>query len=781
MENLNKIPVKGLFKDIANFLNANFTLIKEALEEMLNKQGNDKGIYSSAEALQAAYPSPQVGNRALVGAASPFTVYQCETDGLWKNTGITESHDITLADYATKQDVTEAVAGITVETVNSLEETTPGKALDATQGKALADRIETLSETNKSIGKRVVEFSTDAATTRLQIVPADRKEGFMLSYKNSDGEWVNEQYSGTSLLDDDWKNSSFWFPIGGNKKDIDKLTKHQELTDKVLSAAVTDNRDYISRYSKQKNTIRLYKEDLLALGATRLNGRILADGTVSLGNMFYGLYFFKNDNYNLIEASSKNGSGEQSSIITFYSSEELDDTAVIKKIPFSANAFTRFQSKVPEGCRLIAITQAASQGIDVQDNGNYFFVEKRKEDFDFNRQVVNNLMSDKQNFVLSANQGRILSENAVRYDAAKAKAMQQGMPFMRMVLLDAGRKYFSVDNIERILDMMQTVSLNYFVMYIADNNAFRFLLDDHMVVTDTGSTYDLSKAVGEEGTYLTETDVNEIISYAKARGISVIGMLDMPGHMGKLLQTFFKPARISIDYNDVRQVEFGIAVTKKYADYFASKGSVYYSFGGDESGGNKTEFPKFVNRLCREVINRNMIPLIWNDELCRYNGFRNDPYINDGAICMFWGANNQTANQVENAGFSMINSSMDIYYAIGQSSMKPTVGKMRTFKVPRFQGNSIISRNIVGAQFAIWCDGAGGVEDLDNDGTDIVNKTLPLIEAFGQTIANQTQTARATDYRPVKPCAGDQYFDTTLNKPIWYNGISWVDSTGTTV
>lgn len=155
MENLNKIPVKGLFKDIANFLNANFTLIKEALEEMLNKQGNDKGIYSSAEALQAAYPSPQVGNRALVGAASPFTVYQCETDGLWKNTGITESHDITLADYATKQDVTEAVAGITVETVNSLEETTPGKALDATQGKALADRIATLgvSVKNQADGK----------------------------------------------------------------------------------------------------------------------------------------------------------------------------------------------------------------------------------------------------------------------------------------------------------------------------------------------------------------------------------------------------------------------------------------------------------------------------------------------------------------------------------------------------------------------------------------------------------------------------------------------------
>ncbi len=28
---------------------------------------------------------------------------------------------------------------------------------------------------------------------------------------------------------------------------------------------------------------------------------------------------------------------------------------------------------------------------------------------------------------------------------------------------------------------------------------------------------------------------------------------------------------------------------------------------------------------------------------------------------------------------------------------------------------------------------------------------------------------------------GFQYFDTTLEKPIWYNGTEWVDATGTSV
>jgi hypothetical protein len=38
-----------------------------------------------------------------------------------------------------------------------------------------------------------------------------------------------------------------------------------------------------------------------------------------------------------------------------------------------------------------------------------------------------------------------------------------------------------------------------------------------------------------------------------------------------------------------------------------------------------------------------------------------------------------------------------------------------------------------------------------------------------------------TGARPTGKPAGFQYFDTTLNKPIWYNGTVWVDATGTTV
>ena len=39
---------------------------------------------------------------------------------------------------------------------------------------------------------------------------------------------------------------------------------------------------------------------------------------------------------------------------------------------------------------------------------------------------------------------------------------------------------------------------------------------------------------------------------------------------------------------------------------------------------------------------------------------------------------------------------------------------------------------------------------------------------------------KSTD-KPATPVTGMMYFDTTLNKPVWYNGSNWVDATGNKV
>lgn len=62
--------------------------------------------------------------------------------------------------------------------------------------------------------------------------------------------------------------------------------------------------------------------------------------------------------------------------------------------------------------------------------------------------------------------------------------------------------------------------------------------------------------------------------------------------------------------------------------------------------------------------------------------------------------------------------------------------------------------------------------------------TLSQISDVTRTVADLNSflpSAGNTAGRPASPSAGREYFDTTLGKPIWYNGTAWVDATGSAV
>jgi hypothetical protein len=48
-------------------------------------------------------------------------------------------------------------------------------------------------------------------------------------------------------------------------------------------------------------------------------------------------------------------------------------------------------------------------------------------------------------------------------------------------------------------------------------------------------------------------------------------------------------------------------------------------------------------------------------------------------------------------------------------------------------------------------------------------------------VSNKVNQAGSTAARPTTATLGQCYFDTGLNKPIWFNGTKWVDYTGTEV
>jgi hypothetical protein len=119
---------------------------------------------------------------------------------------------------------------------------------------------------------------------------------------------------------------------------------------------------------------------------------------------------------------------------------------------------------------------------------------------------------------------------------------------------------------------------------------------------------------------------------------------------------------------------------------------------------------------------------------------------------------------------------------------------------------SAFAPDTAGKNIGIYADGAGLQANANGGNIDIVTaavsgtgirgkvtidarevdvSSVKIVNVANGTSANdavnlsQLNSNGNTVSRPISPLAGQQYFDTTINKPIWYNGTNWVDATGT--
>lgn len=328
--------------------------------------------------------------------------------------------------------------------------------------------------------------------------------------------------------------------------------------------------------------------------------------------------------------------------------------------------------------------------------------------------------------------------------------------FYKIVHLDAGRKYFSVDSIKAIIDNMADAGYNQLELYLSDNQGFRFALDDMNIETTYG-TYDLSAALGEgpsggdgSGEYLDEADMDEIIAYAKADHIEIVPCINTPGHMGAILEAFpefrYSSSKSSIDLEDPEAVAFALAIVAKYADYFSKKGCDFFNIGADEyandlsstmgfeslyTAGKYQRFVDYLNAAAQIVINEGMTPRAFNDGIY----YKNDTSysINKAIQVCYWssgwnGYNVASAATISRQGHDMINTHGDYYWVLG--GYQCSVDKASSFAYQDFQGTSGLSAD--GAMFCIWCD--VGNADGQDGGAQVVANTADVIAAFGATL-----------------------------------------------
>ena len=316
--------------------------------------------------------------------------------------------------------------------------------------------------------------------------------------------------------------------------------------------------------------------------------------------------------------------------------------------------------------------------------------------------------------------------------------------YYKILHLDCGRKYFSKDWIIALLNEMKADGYNQLQLAFG-NDGLRFLLND-MSFTANGTTYSHKTVVSKveagnklqnnsgDARWLTQTEMDEIIAAAKEKGIEIVPLLNLPGHANTILDIADDTYNASGSNNTLNVASneearnFGMAIFKKYVDYFAGKGCKFFNFGADEYANdvygpsdsrfsfsqlNSTQystFVSFINELAayiktKDVNGVKMTPRAFNDGLY-YNN--QNVTIDTDIQCCYWSSGWDTYKVVSAAtiakkGHSMINTHGDFYYVLGKTDQFDSgYSYAKNFSNKAFMNSNVNSP--VGSMFCIWSD-----------------------------------------------------------------------------
>lgn len=328
---------------------------------------------------------------------------------------------------------------------------------------------------------------------------------------------------------------------------------------------------------------------------------------------------------------------------------------------------------------------------------------------------------------------------------SKASTTASTDEFVRIFHLDCGRKYFSVDQIKDLIDAASASNYTHVELAIG-NDALRFLLDD-MSVTANGTTYSSEKVktgiqTGNKAYYnagsvneLTQSEMDTIISYAKGKNISIIPLLNSPGHMDAIIDCMETLGMKNVAYNNSKRTisltntdaaAFTKALIEKYVKYFASKGCKYFNMGADEyandvSNGfaelinNNTygNFVTYVNEVAGIIETAGMTPIAFNDGIY-YNYNANFGTFDGNIVISYWtsgwgGYSPASASFLANKGHKIINTNDKWYYVLGRAAgnssgytIATAQSGVKSVDVTTVPGGTI--SNPSGCMLAFWCD-----------------------------------------------------------------------------
>jgi hexosaminidase len=224
----------------------------------------------------------------------------------------------------------------------------------------------------------------------------------------------------------------------------------------------------------------------------------------------------------------------------------------------------------------------------------------------------------------------------------------------RALLLDSGRHFQSLADIEKLIDWMSLEKLNVLLWHLTEDQGWRLEIPKYPALTKTGAC---RKAVGLDieltgapdkpycGFY-TEAEVRDLVRYATARFVTVVPEIDLPGHSQAAVAAYpwlgvtGKRPAVWTDWGvspwllkpDQQTFQFVDDVLDRVMQLFPSR---YISIGGDEADKQQwNASPElrarmqrlrlanmdqlqgwFTGRVADHLVEHGRTPVGWDDEL----------------------------------------------------------------------------------------------------------------------------------------------------------------------
>lgn len=304
----------------------------------------------------------------------------------------------------------------------------------------------------------------------------------------------------------------------------------------------------------------------------------------------------------------------------------------------------------------------------------------------------------------------------------------------RAVMLDLARFWHPVETIKETIDLLWFYKIPYLQLHFSDNRRFTFPLDD----------YPKLKTLNDDGTreYYTREELDDLVHYAKQRGIIIIPEVEFPGHSGQLFSKYPETfgtidkktgqAKYMHVVNIAKEEAYVAAekIIKSLAEVFYT--SPYIHIGCDEVylevlktvpeykpfckkhnlkvalNGNANElFCYFINQLNEMVKATGKKSIIWE-------GFHGtgagSQTINKDIEVIVWNTTYNHPDSLRKNGYTIINSTWVPWYMVGAMNLAAPQQKAYNWDVtqwthwnadiPNIQLNS--NEGISGGQISYW-------------------------------------------------------------------------------